>query len=136
MALRTNSKAARQNIINYILEDMDYITERAEYDGIELKTEVETLAYVYNIFWEEVGKWTVKNLRKTHFEAFKDWAQGLAMGGMFCYYYNIDVYEELARILEETDQEKEAYKKKINEDQACAILTSLIYRELRKAAGK
>lgn len=136
--LRTNSKQARKNIVNYILEDMDYIKERAEYDNIEINEDDtnRTLAYIYNIFWEEVGNWTVKSLRKTTFEAFKDWAQGLAMGGLFCYYYNIDVYNELARILEETDAEKETYKKRINEDQAQAILTGLIYRELRNAHDK
>jgi hypothetical protein len=136
MALRTNTKKARTNIVNYILEDMDYITERAEYDGKELTTTQNTLAYIYNIFLDEVGGWTVRNLRKTYFEAFKDWAQGLALGGTFCYYYNIDIYETLAKILEETEAEKEACKKKINEDQACAMLTALIYRELRQAYEK
>ena len=134
MALRTNTKQARKNIVNYILEDMDYIKERAEYDNIEINEDDtnRTLAYIYNIFWEEVGNWTVKNLRKTTFEAFKDWAQGLAMGGLFCYYYNIDAVELLGDILEETEAERNKY----NQEQAENMLTYLIYRECEKAYKK
>ena len=32
MGLRTNTKKARKNIIDYIMTDSDYIQERAEYE--------------------------------------------------------------------------------------------------------
>lgn len=133
MALRTNTKQARKNIIDYILEDMDYITERAEYDNITVDAAEpeKVLAYIYKIFLEEYG-WAVTRCRQSYQEAFTNWAAGLAMGGLFCYYYNIDAVELLGDILEETEAERNKY----NQEQAENMLTYLIYRECEKAYRK
>lgn len=128
--LKTNSKKAKENITNYILEDIDYIQERAEYDAIEInENEPEkVLAYVYKAFLEEYG-WAVTKCRQSYQEAFSNWAAGLAMGGMFLYYYNIDAVELLGDLLEETETEKARY----NQEKAENTLTYLIYRECEKA---
>ena len=63
-------------------------------------------------------------------EIFKDWAQGLALGGLFCYYYNRSAKDDLGAILEESEAEKAKY----TEQEAEEMLTRLIYRELEKAA--
>lgn len=130
MALKSNSKKACENIRNYILQDSDYIKECAEFDGIELKTEKEILAYAYKLFEEQKGREIEDNYHNSCFVIFEDWAKGLALGSLFCYYYNRSAADDLGAILEETEEEKAKY----TEREAEEMLTRLIYRELEKAA--
>ena len=128
--IRSNSKQAIENIRKYILEwDADYIKDRAEYDNRELKTDDEILAYAYELFKEEEGYGIERNYGNPCFVIFEDWARGLALGGLFCYYYNRSAVDDLGAILEETDEEKAKY----TERQAEETLTRLIYREMEKA---
>ena len=130
--LRTNSKKAVENIRKYIIEEDDgYIIERAADDGISL-TENDTdeiLAYAWNCFCDEMKYAIERNYGCANFGIFLDWARGLALGNLFCYYYNRSAKDDLGRILEETEEEKAKY----TEEQAEETLSRLIYRELEKA---
>lgn len=127
--LRTNSKKACENIRKYILEDSDYIKEYAAYYNKELKTDLDILSYAWEIFNNEKKYEIERNYHNPNFGIFKDWASGLALGNLFCYYYNRSAVEDLGNILEETEDER----KKYTEQQAEEMLTRLIYRELEKA---
>ena len=124
--LRTNSKAAKANIIEYIKQDQDYIEESYNYTP---ENDNELLASIYGIFLSEKSYELQRNNYINQFEIFKSWAQGLALGGLFCYYYNRSAVDDLGNILEETEEERNKY----SEAQAEEMLTKLIYREIVKA---
>lgn len=130
--LRTNSKKFRENIRNYIMNDFDYIQERAKYHGITLdKKDINAvIAFAYDIFKSEKGNEIINNYGCANYLIFKDWAQGLALGWLFCYYYNRSAVDDLGAILEETEAEKAKY----TEQQAEEQLTRLIYREMTACA--
>lgn len=121
--LRTNSKKAMENIRTYIEENFDCTS-------YELEKEPKT--------FKEKACFTLKTCRaeKTYsgyntpdYEIFKDWCQGLPSLLDTCYYYNRSAVDDLAEILEETEEEKGRF----TESEAEEKLTYLIYRELRKA---
>ena len=129
--LRTNSKAAKANIMAYIREDWDYIAERAEYQNIPLETienDTALCGFIWDIFKDEKG---YEINRAGYFKAFEDWAQGLALGGMFDYYLHSAV-NTLGDILEETEEERSRY----TEEQAERVLTNLLYREISNRASR
>ena len=130
--LKTNSKKACENIRAYIMNDFDYINERANYNGIELDkdNQLSVISYAWKIFKNEKARDIENNYSNPNFAIFKDWAQGLALGWLFCYYYNRSAVDDLGAILEETEEEKARY----TESQAEEMLTRLIYREMEKAA--
>lgn len=125
--LKTNSKKAINNIWAYIMEDLDYINSGYGYEIAEGDRKA-TAAAIYEIFESEKYNGPYyKQYNKQ--EVFTDWAQGLALGGMFDYYYfNKNAVDVLGDILEETETERNKY----TEEQAAAMLTSLIYREVIK----
>lgn len=128
--IRTNSSKAISNIRDYIIEqDEDYIRERAEFEGKKLNTVDEILAFAYKCFKEEMKYRIEQNYSNPCFVIFEDWARGLALGGLFCYYYNRSAADDLATILEESFEER----KKYTEQQAEELLTRLIYREMERA---
>lgn len=118
--LKTNSKRARANIQAYITRNFD----GSGYD-ITAETFPEIAAAVLRIFRAEKAN---DNYYKASPEKarFSDWAAGLPSILDTCYYYNRSAVDDLGAILEETDQEKSRY----TEQQASAMLTDLIYREL------
>ena len=132
--LRTNSKKAAENIRKYIMEDLEYLQERADYDDITLEENNadQVLAYAYNVFKAEkrgeIERYKFINLYKI----FQSWASGLALGNLFCYYYNRSAVDDLGDILEESAAEKAKYK----EEDAEELLTRLIYREMTRAYNK
>ena len=63
----------------------------------------------------------------TEKERFFDWCQGGASILYTGYYYFPNAKNDLGEILKET----EAEKKKYSEDEACYLLTSLLYREIK-----
>ena len=132
--LRTNSKKAAENIRNYIMEDFEYLQERAEYRGMELDENNvdQVLALAWSIFKEEKSGEINKYRFINEYQVFKDWASGLALGNLFCYYYNRSAVEDLGNILEESAAEKAKYK----EEDAEELLTRLIYREMTRAYNK
>ena len=132
--LRTNSKKAAENIRNYIMEDFEYLQERADYRNMKLdKNNVDqVLALAWSIFKEEKSGEINRYRFINEYQVFKDWASGLALGNLFCYYYNRSAVEDLGNILEESAAEKAKYK----EEDAEELLTRLIYREMIRAYNK
>ena len=132
--LRSNSKKAAENISNYIMADIDYLQERAEYRGFTLDAEDKNavLAFVYTIFLEEKRGEFNRYRNVNIYNIFRDWAAGLALGNLFCYYYNRSAVDDLAGILEETPEEKERY----TESDAEEMLTRLIFREVTRAYNR
>ena len=129
--IRSNSKKAVENIREYIMQDSDYIAERA--DGAIDESNVDAvLSYAFGCFREEMGWRIARNYNFASYAIFEDWARGLALGGLFCYYYNRSAVDDLGAILEETEEEKAKY----TEAQAENMLTRLIFREMEKAYRK
>lgn len=126
--LKTNSKKARENVRAYILTDADYIRENYGFPT-DTATEDETLAFIYRTFCEEERHGIEQNYGNPCFVIFEDWARGLALGGVFLYYYNKPAVDVLGDILEETAEERARY----SEQQAEELLTRLIYREIEAA---
>lgn len=124
--LRTNSKKAIENIKNYIMTDAGYIAEYYNGTISEDNTEAVMLG-MWECFKDEKRHEIERNYHCTSYAIFKDWASGLALGGLFCYYYNRSAVDDLGKILEETEAEKVKY----TEAKAEEMLTRLIYRELR-----
>ena len=127
--LKLNSKKAMQNLYDYLLAwDFDYLAERANYDGFQLgRDAAQVLPYIWRIFQSE-KKWEIGRYGAP--AAFRDWAAGLALGGLFCYMYNRSAVDDLGAILEETDAEKARF----TESQAEDRLTGMLYRLIEKAA--
>lgn len=121
--LRTNSKKARANVVEYIKQDAGYLEDNYEYIA---DTDQELLASVYGVFLSEKSYELQKNKHINQYNIFKEWAQGLAMGGLFCYYYNRSAVDDLGDILEETEEERQRY----SESEAEEMLTRLIWREV------
>lgn len=121
MAIRSNSKKAKENIYSYIRA---YAAEYLSCDyGID-PADIDSKKGLYSAIW---GIFTTeKSGRGTYYAVFQEWASGLAMGGLFCYYYNRSAIDDLSGILEETAEEAARF----TEAQAEETLTRLIYREL------
>lgn len=131
--LRTNSKQARANIMAYIRQDIDYLMERDSTISEE-SSDAEVCRVIWDIF-ESEKYYTDEYIRRHSIskqQVFTDWAQGLALGGLFCYYYNRSAVEDLGDILEETEDERNRY----TEQQAEEMLTRLIYNEIQRGLSK
>lgn len=125
--LRTNSKKAIENIWKYIFKDLDYMNE---YRGEDIKPgDKKAMAKAIDEAFTIEAYNSTYERQQNRQAAFENWAAGLALGGMFdYYYYNADATEILGEILEETEAEKARF----TEEQAAYTLTALIYREVIK----
>ena len=119
--LKTNSKQARENIRNYIIDRFDCSDYEPEIipEGFE-----EIAKFILNTFRDEKINWQ----KIPEVDLFADWAAGLPAVLDTCYYYNRSAVDDLGKILNETQAEKDKY----SEDKAQELLSSLIYRELLK----
>ena len=128
MALKTNSKIAKANIRQYIINHTDF-TNYEGYKGYEVCTGINPLDFtavakgLHVIF---ISESRYKDDRLTEKERFIDWCQGLPSSLDTCYYYNRSAIDDLGRILEQNEAEKEKY----SEAEAAKMLSTLIYREL------
>lgn len=122
--LKTNSKKAMENIHRYVVDNFT----PDNYD-IEPSNDFATVAKViYNCFIEEksgINDWG----RVAESVIFDDWMQGLPSIFNADYYYHCTALDDLGVILEETEAEKARF----TEADASKLLTSLIYREIKKA---
>ena len=124
--LRTNSKKAKENLKKYILNNFN--PADSQFSDLEETTDIKAACKaIYTIFnVEKAAVGTYARMSKK--ERFIDWCQGLPSILDTCYYYNRSAVDDLGEILEETEAEKE----KCSDDEAAALLTSLLYREIVK----
>jgi hypothetical protein len=123
--LRSNSKKARENIRAYILNNFDpegYGRDKSEFETFEAAAAFILETFRSEKFYE----------RGPEAAIFADWCAGLPDVIDTCYYYNRSAVDDLAAILEETDEESSRY----TERDAEKLLTWLIYRELMKGGDK
>ena len=127
MALKTNSKKARENLHKYIMQAADYIRtdyEPETYGNTDLTTYKGTARAVYKIFKIEKQ---YDESRESEQMLFEDWATGLALN-LFDYYLE-DARETLGNILEQTQEERSRYTREQSEQ----LMTNMIYREISRA---
>jgi hypothetical protein len=124
--LRTNSTKVKNNIKQYIINNFDCTnyTDAApeEWRGIA--------TFILETFRTEKYN-CIEDYRyygHCEFDAFEDWCAGLPSVLDTCYYYNRSAVDDLAAILEETEEEKARF----TEEKAEWLLTYLIYSELVK----
>lgn len=128
MALKTNSKKAKENIRAYVTNNF------LAYDYTSYDTFEETARHIFKMFRDEYLDGTKPGWFKSIQDAFTQWTQGLSGGGVFDFWtYKSDCnpVDILGKILEETENEKARF----NEDQAAATLTYLIYKEIYNTAS-
>lgn len=124
--LKTNSKKAKENIKKYIIDNFtpEGYTDTPPEEWPEIAT------FIIDTFrsnkYSAVEDYRYYNNNER--AAFFDWAQGLPSVLDTCYYYNRSAVDDLAIILEETEEEKNRY----SEADAEKMLTYLIYRELTR----
>lgn len=121
--LKTNSRQAKENIKNYILNHFDFSSYRG-CEGYEEEptTYKDICKCIYNTMHIEKRY----NNSKNDFETFKDWCQGLPTIIDTDYYYNRSAINDLGDILEQTAEQRNKY----TEQQAEETLTRLLYREI------
>lgn len=127
MALRTNSKKAKENIANYIMEsfhDSDY----EAWNNIELTEYADICTAILSTFYvEKVRHDKAYAMHRVSLQdLFFDWCQGLPSILNTCYYYNVNARDLLGSFLDESASEKMKY----TEEQAEACITRLLWREL------
>lgn len=124
--LKTNSKKAKENIQQYII---DNFTPESYTD--ENITGFENIAaFILNTFRSE--KYSCKEDYRYYNNneqlAFVDWCAGLPSLLDTCYYYNRSAVADVAKILEQSESESRKY----SESESEKLLTILIYRELKR----
>ena len=125
--MKTNSKKALENIRAYIVNNFT-----PENYNLEQSNDFATAAKViYNCFIEEksgTNDWG----RVAEGVIFDYWMQGLPSIFGADYYLHCTALDDLGVILEETEAEKARF----TEDDAAKLLSSLIFREIKKAVKK
>lgn len=127
MALRTNSKQVRSAVMDYIRDVKDYLISDYEIMETDLKNDDLICWVIYDIFRQEKLDHDLqfKRGKLSEYAAFEEWASGLAMGGLFAYYY-LPAVDLVGKFLQETEEEKARF----SETEAEKLLTRLIYREI------
>ena len=123
--LRTTCKQAIENIKHYVMGHFD-ASGYDEFNGNEDNFK-DVANFIYECFHDEKVKHDSRRMSEQ--ELFFEWCQGLPSVLDTCYYYNRSAVNDLAVILEESDNEQSKY----TEEQAEKQLTWLIYREIKKA---
>lgn len=124
--LKSNSKKARENVKNYILDNFtpENYTETPPTETRDI------MQFIYNCFISE--KFSIENEKRYYkyneYNAFVDWCAGLPSIIDTCYYYNRSAVDDLGAILEETQTEKSKYTESGSEK----MLTYLIYNVIKK----
>lgn len=128
--LKTNSKKARENIKQYIINNFtpENYTDAPPEDWSEIAR------FILDTFRSEKYSRPEDYRYYNHNEsaAFADWCAGLPSVIDTCYFYNRSAVNDLAAILEESDAERAKY----SESDAERVLTYLIYKELIRGGAK
>ena len=128
--LKTNSKKARENIKQYIINNFtpESYTDAAPEEWHEIAR------FILETFKSE--KYSrpedFRYYRHNERAAFADWCAGLPSVLDTCYFYNRSAVADLGGILEQTETERAKY----SESDAERVLTYLIYNELIRGGRK
>lgn len=126
--LKTNSKAAKRNIMNYIRETTAAGLENYENPkNYDTANDAELTAYIWDIFQNEkyYTLETIKRRNMLMYKVFEDWTQGLPSCGLGDFWiYTPDPRDTLGDILEETAAERNRYTM----EEAATQLTYLLYK--------
>ena len=126
MAIRTNTKIARKNVVDYIRK---YSEDDLQEAGLQGCSDAEMLQYIRDCFTREaVYENNIRRCGWSLLNVFKDWAGGLPLGQLFVYMLRRSAVDDLGAILQETEAEKAKY----TEDQAEELLTRLIFRAVQE----
>ena len=122
--LKTNSKKAKENLINYI---MNNFTPEG-YTDTPPEEWPEIAAFILKTFRTEKYSRPEdhKYYNNSEKAAFVDWAAGLPSVLDTCYFYNRSAVDDLGAILEEDENERSKH----SEEDAEQCLTRLIYNTL------
>ena len=126
--LKTNSKQARENIRNYIIENFD----ASNYTETPPQTWPEIARFIL-ITFEKEKYYSIEYMRAarmTYQDVFIDWCAGLPSVLHTSYYYLYSAVDVLGGLLEQTEKEKSKY----SEAAAEMLLSKLIYQELLRGA--
>lgn len=128
--LKTNTKQAKENLKNYIIDNFDSTgyTETAPEGWREIAT------FIINTFRSEKYS-CIEDYRyynNSEIAAFVDWCAGLPSVLDTCYFYNRSAVNDLGDILEETGTERNKH----TETDAEQCLTRLIYKVLITEVNK
>lgn len=128
--LKTNSKKARENIRNYIIEGFS----PEGYTDTPPEQWHEIAVFIYDTFRSEKYNCLqdYRYYNGNEWKAFLDWCAGLPSVIDTCYFYNRSAVEDLGDLLEETETERKQYEESTAEN----LLTMLIYNEIRKEVEK
>lgn len=121
--IKLNTKKAREKVRAYILANY----EPDGYDNAPSASEpfYRVASFILKTCAKEKGQGVAYG------KDFKDWAQGLPSLLDCGYYYNRSANKDLGDLLEQTAAERAKYSESDSEE----VLTTLIYRELRRATG-
>ena len=128
--LKTNSKKAKENLQQYIINNFD----STGYTETQPEGWREIATFIVETFRSE--KYHLiedfKYYKNNELLAFIDWAQGLPSALDTCYFYNRSAVDDLGDILEETQEERNKH----TETDAEQLLTRLIYTVLIMEVNK
>lgn len=124
--LKTNSKKAIENLKKYVFDNTDV----SNFDFVDPANFEEAACMIWYAFKEEY-KGLFAYYKNNMQVAFSEWTAGLPSILNTSYYLNSAV-DVLGEILEESESEKSRF----SDEKAEKLLTSLIYREIRKAVDK
>lgn len=125
--LKSNSKKAKENIRQYIIDNFT----PENYTDTPPESFDKIARFIFETFRAEKYNCAedFRYYRNNEAEAFADWCAGLPSLLDTCYYYNRSAVDDLAAILEESEAEKQRF----TEEEAENLLTTLIYREIKNA---
>lgn len=132
--LRSNTKKAKENILNHIRTTSAYyyIEDCGAPKDIGIDDLCALILHDFRTAWaEEIRNNARRQKPKTYQEMFTDWGSGLCAGSLFDYFLG-DAVQVLGDILEETEDER----KQFSEYQAEQMLSRIIYREVTDHARK
>lgn len=122
--LKTTNKKVVKRIREYIIGS--YNDDFREYDDYKETTDFKVIAKFILSVCQREKSYANKPLS---YRVFEDWMGGLpALNAM--YYYNVSATDFLGDWLEESEEERAKY----TDEQACSMITKLLWRELLNGA--
>ena len=131
MALKTNSKAVKDKIKQYICDSF-HNSDFEEWNKVQITDYSEICYTILHEFYIEKIHLDFQKGRRPYQDYFIKWCGGLPSILDTCYYYNVSAVDLLGDWLEQTEKERNKY----SESQAEELITKLLYRELTNHCSK